>query len=60
MNLDILRLLCAQLSISAGPYVINPAYHVYFTGIDFSYTEFNEEFENLCLKIFPTFRHRQF
>ena len=39
---------------------VNPACHVYFMGIHFYYTEFNEEFENLCLKNFPTFRHRQF
>ena len=39
---------------------VNPACHVYFMGIHFSYTKSNEEFENLCLKKFPTFRHRQF
>ena len=37
-------------------YRVNPECHVYFMGIHFFYTEFNEEFENLC----PTFRHRQF
>ena len=44
---------------SAGPYVINPACHVYFIGIDFSYTEFNEEFKYRCLKKFPKFKHCQ-
>ena len=39
---------------------VNPAYHVYFIGIHFSYTKFNEEFENPCLKNFARLRHRQF
>ena len=39
---------------------VNPAYLVYFIGIHFSYIKFNEEFENPCLKNFPTLRHRHF